>query len=69
MKKKVREQVIRKFSSNISKARHFIGWEPKINSKDGILSMLEWTRSLLNEKNNSHTILQRCLLGTVKNYH
>ncbi len=38
------------FIADISKARHFIGWEPKINSKDGILSMLEWTRSLLNEK-------------------
>lgn len=37
------------FIADLSKVRSMIGWEPKISSKEGILSMLTWTRGLMHE--------------------
>ena len=35
------------FIANISKAKEMIGWAPEISSREGILSMLKWTRSII----------------------
>ena len=37
------------FIADISKIKKLIGWEPKINKNDGIVSMLEWSKIILNK--------------------
>ena len=36
------------FIADIAKAKNKIKWEPKINKKEGLISMLDWTRKILN---------------------
>ena len=48
-KKEKRASDQKVFIADISKARNLIGWEPEINSNDGIKSMLNWTKIILNE--------------------
>lgn len=37
-----RESDQRFFVADVDKARNLLGWEPKVNKKKGIISMLEW---------------------------
>ncbi len=35
------------FIANVEKAKNLIGWEPKISYKEGIRSMLDWSKKLI----------------------
>ena len=38
------------FIANIEKAKNLLGWEPKISYKEGIESMINWSKKLIKEK-------------------
>ena len=42
----VRESDQKVFVADISKIKKYIGWEPKVTSKDGVKSMVEWVKEM-----------------------
>ena len=38
----VRESDQRVFIADVSKAKEFIGWEPKVSKEEGIRKMIDW---------------------------
>ena len=40
------------FIANIKKAKNILGWEPKISYSEGIESMINWSKKIINDQTN-----------------